>query len=45
METVEESVATTVPRPTTVTAKATVKKVPVGKKGAGAGKKVVEIEL
>jgi hypothetical protein len=45
METVEESVATTTPRPTTVTAKATVKKVPVGKAGAGARKKVVEIEL
>jgi hypothetical protein len=45
METVEESVATTVPRPTTVTAKATVKKVAVGKAGAGARKKVVEIEL
>ncbi|GAQ92156.1 hypothetical protein KFL_009350025 [Klebsormidium nitens] len=45
METVEESVATTTPRPTTVTAKATVKKVPVGKAGAGARKKVVEIDL
>lgn len=45
MDTIEESVATTTPRLKTVTAKATVKKVPVGKAGAGVKKKVVEIEL
>ncbi len=45
MDTVEESIATTGPRPTTVTAKATVKKVPIGKAGGGAKRKVVEIEI